>query len=559
MNEFDNEQKNDNQARPDYYNPQDNQETTQETNQANEQQYTQQSEQQYTQQNTQQTQQQYTQQNYQQANQQNYQQNYQQNGSGTYYTPPQSNTQENTTYHYSYTANNQNQNQNQQQNQQQDYNNNYYSQQNSANDYENQNNYYDSSAENDGKPPKKKNTAVTVIIVILVVCFVAAVVGIVVGITSDSDSSNSDTSQSENVDDDAQATLNDSEEAPLQDSSSNYTVAGVAEKVIDSCVGITVYTQQTSAYDYFYNYGQSDDSSGSDSTASSEGSGIIMSESNGKTYILTCAHVISDGDSFVVTLNDDTEYDATMVGYDSQTDIGVLSIEATGLQIAEFADSDDLVVGEQVVAIGCPGGLEFMNSVTSGYISALDRPVSSSIGYDNECIQTDAAINPGNSGGALFNMQGQVIGVNSSKIASTEYEGMGFAVPSTTAVETANSLIKVGYVEGRAKLGITYNTLTSYTNYSSILSALEELGFEDAKGTMVINSVDEESDLANKDVQQYDMIVAVNGETMTSTDVMTSVLADSAPGDTITLTIARIENNKITTFEIDCELIESKG
>ena len=230
-----------------------------------------------------------------------------------------------------------------------------------------------------------------------------------------------------------------------------------------------------------------------------------------------------------------------------------------GVQGNLFGNSDKLVVGEQVIAIGCPGGLEFMNSLTSGYVSALARPISSNIGYDNECIQIDAAINPGNSGGALFNMQGQVIGINSSKIAATEYEGMGFAVPSSTAVATANSLIKVGYVEGRAKLGITYNQITNFNNANAVIQALTEKGFKDAQGAMVIDSVDDGSDLKNKDVKQYDMIVAVNGETMTSTDVMTSILADSKPGDTVKLTIARIENNNIKTFEIDCKLIESKG
>ena len=101
--------------------------------------------------------------------------------------------------------------------------------------------------------------------------------------------------------------------------------------------------------------------------------------------------------------------------------------------------------------------------------------------------------------------------------------------------------------------------MTNYNNASSIISALAEQGFDDAEGTMVINEVDSESDLANKDIQQYDMIVAINGETLTSTDIVTSVLSDSAPGDTVTLTIARIENNSITTFEVDCTLIESKG
>ena len=156
-------------------------------------------------------------------------------------------------------------------------------------------------------------------------------------------------------------------------------------------------------------------------------------------------------------------------------------------------------------------------------------------------------------------MQGQVIGINSSKIASTEYEGMGFSVPSSTAVETANSLIRVGYVEGRAKLGIQYNQITNFNNSNAIIQVLAEKGFKDAEGAMVIDSVEEASDLKNKDIKQYDMIVAVNDKTMTSTDVMTSILADSKPGDTIKLTIARIENSDIKIFEIECKLIESKG
>ena len=300
-------------------------------------------------------------------------------------------------------------------------------------------------------------------------------------------------------------------------------------------------------------------SSNSGSTESGEGSGVIMSESNGKTYIMTCAHVIADGSTFKVTTNDDKKYDATMVGYDSQTDIGVLSINATGLQAATFAKSESVTVGEQVVAIGCPGGLEFKNSVTTGIVSALEVPVSSSIGYNNQCIQTDTAINPGNSGGALFNMQGQIIGINSSKIASTDYEGMGFAVPSDTAISTAESLIANGYVAGRAKLGIEYVALENYNNASSIMSALESKGFKDAKGTIVIQSVSSESDLKNSDVKQYDMIVAVNGTTMTSVDVLTSTLSKSKPGDTIKLTIARAENNQIKTFDVNCKLIESKN
>ena len=410
--------------------------------------------------------------------------------------------------------------------------------------------------ENGNPIPQKKNKTTMIICIVIAICAAIAVVGLVASATSKSGSDSKETTTASSS---AQVKTEEQESVPTKDNSGNYTVAGVAQNNMDSCVGITVYSQ-ASSYSSFYGYG-SDGNSSSDGnqTKSSEGSGVLMLEDGGKTYIMTCAHVISGGSSFTVTLNDGTEYDASMVAYDSQTDIGVLSINATGLKIATFANSDSVAVGEQVVAIGCLGGIEFMKSVTSGYVSAIDRPVSSKIGYDNKCIQTDAAINPGNSGGALFNMQGQVIGINSSKIASTEYEGMGFAVPSNTAVSTANSLIKSGYVEGRAKLGITYNNISSYSNASAILSALSEKGYKDANGTMVIGEVSSDSDLANKDIKQYDMIVAVNGNTMTDTDVMTSVLSDSKPGDTIKLTIARIENNQIKTFDVECKLVESKG
>lgn len=459
----------------------------------------------------------------------------------------------NTTYHYSYTsANRPGGNQN---------NVNYYTppQQpyNTDSDKEKKNKkavQYDQF----GNPVKvKKSKAPIIIAVVIAICVIAAVIGIVVSVTGGSSSGED---QNQNSGSSAQVQTQDAGEVAQTDGDGNYTVAGIAKNFIDSCVGITVYSESSAYSDFFgYGYGNEPQSSGGEQTVSSEGSGIIMLEDGNYTYILTCAHVISDGSSFKVTLNNGDEYDAVMVGYDNQTDIGVLRINATGLKVAEFADSDSTTVGEQVVAIGCPGGIEFMNSVTSGYISALARPVSSSIGYDQECIQTDAAINPGNSGGALFNMQGQVIGVNSSKIASTEYEGMGFAVPSNTAIATANSLIKVGYVEGRAQIGITYTSLENYSNANAIISALNELGYEDAKGTMVINEVSADSDLADKNVRQYDMIVAVNGTTLTDTDIMTSTLSDCSPGDTIKLTIARIENNKINTFDVDCTLIESKG
>ena len=418
-------------------------------------------------------------------------------------------------------------------------------------------------------PPQKpkKSKAPLIICIVLALCMIIAGVAIIAGLrgntNNDADDntlpfSQDDSDSQDDADTGEDVELHDSEEVATLDKNGNYTVAGVAEKCMDSCVGIEVYTNQSVDNFGFYGYYGNNELT-NEPTLAGEGSGIIMKEAGGKTYIITCAHVISGGDSFKVILNDQTELDAYMVAYDSQTDIGVLYVEETGLQIAEFANSENLVVGEQVVAIGCPGGLEFMNSVASGYVSALSRPISSSIGYDNECIQTDTAINPGNSGGGLFNMQGQVVGINSSKIASTEYEGMGFAVPSSTAIQTANSLIANGYVSGRAKIGISYNQLTSYSNATAILAELEKKGFKGAEGTMVIQEIDAESDLNNADIKQNDMIIAVNDETLTSIDVMTSALSELTPGDTVKLTIARIENNSITTFDIECKTIEDKG
>lgn len=471
--------------------------------------------------------------------------------------PVQTRAYPNTTYHYSYV----NQNQQPQGS--------YYvpptqaqgTQPNAYSPYGN----YGAPMNNNGNEPPKKSKAGTVLLIVLIVCIVIA--GTVLALASqnkfykNSEKGTTTTNQSEENStqerpldengDDAQFV--ESEDVPLQDNENNYTVAGVSKYCRDSCVGITVFVNQSSG-DYWFG----GNASASGPVASGEGSGVIFKESNGKTYIITCAHVIADADSYSVTLDNGDEYDASLVGLDEKTDIGVICINETKLKVAKFADSSKVVVGEQVVAIGCPGGLEFLNSVSSGYISALDRPISSTIGYDNECIQTDTAINPGNSGGGLFNMQGQVVGINSSKIASTEYEGMGFAVPSKTAVDIANSLIKNGYVAGRAKLGVTYSPITSYSNADQVIAAIADKGYKGAQGAMVIESVDKSSSLADKDIQKYDMIVAVNGKVMSSTDVMTSALSKSKPGETIKLTIARIVDDEIRIMQVDCELIEEK-
>ncbi|MBQ8027329.1 MAG: trypsin-like peptidase domain-containing protein [Clostridia bacterium] len=292
-----------------------------------------------------------------------------------------------------------------------------------------------------------------------------------------------------------------------------------------------------------------------------EGTGIIMKEdSAGKyTYILTCAHVISDsGTEVVVQFEDGERYDAQIVGYDARTDIGVLRINATGFKAAEFGNSDALKVGSTVYAIGNPGGSALFGTFTDGKVSAIGRNITSSIGYDMVCIQHNAAISPGNSGGALVNEYGQVIGINSSKIAATEYEGISFSIPITQAQDVINKVISYGYVPGRAKLGISYVANDSSAINSVYGMAVQMMDLP--SGSLVIYSIDSNSALANTDAQPGDMITAVNGKDLDTADVLLETIEDSSVGDVIELTLFRIETvgGKYSTseFKVKATLIE---
>lgn len=317
------------------------------------------------------------------------------------------------------------------------------------------------------------------------------------------------------------------------------TGAQIHAKLSPSNVGIVVYKQNTNS-------------------SAGEGSGIIMGEddSGNYTYIITCAHVISDaGVSVRVQTDDGTTYDAEIVGFDTRTDLGVLKIKAHGLKAAEFGNSDSLVVGDSVYAIGNPGGVEFFGTLTGGHVSAIDRPVSSEIGYTMKCIQHDAAINPGNSGGMLVNSYGQVIGINSQKIAATDYEGMGFAIPITSAKEIIEDLINHGYVPDRPKLGITYYPVSASAQYSMI-AQIKGL----PAGTLIINEIDPDGALANTQARQYDMITAVNGKPLTTADVLLERIDNGKVGDKMTLTLCRVNSNySIEEFDIEITLVEDKG
>lgn len=222
--------------------------------------------------------------------------------------------------------------------------------------------------------------------------------------------------------------------------STNLTLQEIADKVIPSIVCIQTYTLRSMQ-------------------VAGEGSGIIMTKDG---YIITNAHVIDGANSIKVALYDGTTYEAKVIGIDSLTDLALIKVETENLIPAEFGNSDDLKVADQVMAIGNPGGIKFSSTVTIGYVSALNRPVESS-GYIMNSIQTDTAINPGNSGGALVNTFGQIVGINSSKIVATGYEGLGFAIPITTAQPIISSLKQYGYVKDRAIIGITYQFVDNTT------------------------------------------------------------------------------------------------
>lgn len=313
----------------------------------------------------------------------------------------------------------------------------------------------------------------------------------------------------------------------------------VYEKIQESSVGVLVYAKnQQQLY--------------------SEGTGIIMgvNSDNTATYIITCAHVIdAQSPSVVVQTHDGEQYDAIIVGMDSKTDIGLIRVNKTGFKAAEFANSDNVKVGDWVYAIGNPGGTQFFGSYTNGMVSAIGRPVDSPVGYEVSCIQHTAAINPGNSGGALVNAYGQVIGINSSKIASTDYEGMGFSVPSTTVKEIVDELIKNGRVTNRPVLGIQFKAAVSSQLHSYIIKSNSL-----PAGSIIISNISRSSDLKNKDVKAGDMITAVNGKDLETYNVLMEVIEKGKVGDEITLTICRVDSDyHITTFDVTVKLVEDTG
>ena len=278
--------------------------------------------------------------------------------------------------------------------------------------------------------------------------------------------------------------------------------------------------------------------------AISEGSGIILTQDG---YIATNSHVVEDSTEtgVMVTLSDGSAYLGTIVGIDVKTDLAVIKIDAEGLTPAEFADSDKVSIGQQVFAIGNPGGIDFFNSLTKGTLSALNRMLSS--GYV-KYIQTDAAINPGNSGGALVDEHGRVIGMNTAKIVATGYESMGFAIPSNTVMEIINKLIKYGYVNDRGTLSVEGKSCTLYMSKANNIPQ-----------GMIITNILDGSPLKDTQAQKNDIITAINDVTVESSVELIDELKKYKPGDTVKLTLYRPgndSNSKSYSFDVNVKLTE---
>ncbi|MBC8584569.1 S1C family serine protease [Youxingia wuxianensis] len=296
------------------------------------------------------------------------------------------------------------------------------------------------------------------------------------------------------------------EETPSVDG--KLTTEQIVEKVEPSVVGIVTYMN-------YQNY-----------QASGQGSGIIMREDG---YIVTNAHVVADAAGIKVILSNGEEYEARAVGIDNKVDVAVIKIEAEGLTAAEFGNSDQVKVGEKVIAIGTPRSMDFAGTVTQGIISGLNRTITADSQYTySNLLQTDAAINPGNSGGALVNEYGQVIGINSAKIVTQTYEGIGFAIPSNEIKPIVDDLIQYGHVTGRVKLGIVASPV------DEVLARMN--GWPTG---LLVQSTEEGSDISQKGVVPGDIITKAQDQDLDGFQSLKDVIDDMNPGDTVDLEVYR--------------------
>jgi len=327
---------------------------------------------------------------------------------------------------------------------------------------------------------------------------------------------------------------------------STSSIADTVEKISKAIVGVVNYQQQQNN-DLWGNSAQSQ------SVQTGSGSGVIFQKNNDTAYIVTNNHVVEGASKLEISLFDGQKTTAEVVGTDALTDLAVLKIDAKYVTAtADFGDSSTLRPGDQVYAIGNPLGLNLSRTVTQGIVSAIDRSISvttSAGNWDTNVIQTDAAINPGNSGGALINPQGQVIGINSLKIAESGVEGLGFAIPSNDLIPIVNQLIKSGKID-RPYLGVGLADLDQVPQMY-----WQNMPENMKKGVLVMN-IDPKSAAAQAGFQPKDVIVSMNGtEIANSAELRKYLYSKVKAGDTIKFEVYR-DGKKMT---LTAKLSTNKG
>ena len=322
------------------------------------------------------------------------------------------------------------------------------------------------------------------------------------------------------------------------------------DKVKDAVVSIITYS--ANSQNSLFGYGESDTDTNTEQV-SSQGSGVIYKKDREYAYIVTNTHVINGAKKVDIRLADGTKVPGEIVGTDTYSDIAVVKISSEKVSaVAEFGDSSQLTVGETAIAIGSPLGSEYANTVTQGIISSLNRTVSlkseDGQAISTKAIQTDTAINPGNSGGPLINIQGQVIGITSSKIATnggTSVEGLGFAIPSNDAIKIIEQLENNGKVT-RPALGIQ---MVNLSNLST--TDLQKLKLPDSITSGVAVRSVQSNMPANGHLEKYDVITKVDGNPITSATELQNALYSHSVGDEMTITYYRNGKEETTTIKLD--------
>lgn len=421
--------------------------------------------------------------------------------------------------------------------------------------YNNYSNYNEYKSEENSQPKKpKKHTFLKVIAFLL--CMGIAGAGSVqiykfmdnTKLSEDSKSDDSSISVNTVNDESEKSSSNEKQKVPepqnlpglfdIASRTDSKYLPDIVDEIMPSVVGVSSTFEITRQYSSSWGFGFQIPQEPVTEEAVGTGTGIVMTEDG---YIITNAHVIYDSSEYnageakavSVLFSDKNEYDAKIIAYDVETDLAVLKIDETGFTPATFGNSDELRVGELVIAVGNPLGFELFGSVTSGIVSALNREIS--INEKNmTLIQTDAAINSGNSGGPLLNSCGQVIGINSAKMSSSygsgtaSIEGLGFAIPINDARTIIDDLINNGYVTGRPQIGITaVNIDEMYSSYLGLPMGIYVRGLAEGGAAEMAG------------IKVGDVIIGINDEAVTSMDELNAVKNQFKAGDTVTLKISR--------------------